>query len=398
MAPPRQRTIARVRASDRALQQRARARLAEVPWFPGLDAEVRAWVGVVVDTGITSFLDWLPSSAAEGAPEEGVGHVSAAGRLPNVFAAVPATVARAVTLQQTVELLEAVLLAVEDATPALCDPGDEEWLRGRVERFGRELAFAAAVVYARAAEQRGAWDARLQALVIDALVAGTNERIVSSRASALGWTAAHPVRVVAVRVADADPRDLLHRVQDALTASKAPALAAQHGDAVVLVLDNPEPDEQVRAAVAALLPGATATVIGPRADSLGAAGPAARAALSGLAVASAWRGPAGPLLAAELLPERALAGDRAAVAELVELYHKPVADYGHELTTTLAALLDAGGSLEAAARSLPVHVNTLRYRLARITELTGRDPRDPRDRLHLELAAMLARLPAPPAS
>ena len=271
-----------------------------------------------------------------------------------------------------------------------------------VARTGRTLragaAFAAAVVYARAAEQRGAWDARLQALVIDALVAGTNERIVSSRASALGWTAAHPVRVVAVRVADADPRDLLHRVQDALTASKAPALAAQHGDAVVLVLDNPEPDEQVRAAVAALLPGATATVIGPRADSLGAAGPAARAALSGLAVASAWRGPAGPLLAAELLPERALAGDRAAVAELVELYHKPVADYGHELTTTLAALLDAGGSLEAAARSLPVHVNTLRYRLARSTELTGRDPRDPRDRLHLELAAMLARLPAPPAS
>src|SRR3954468_10734824 len=302
MTRPREATIARVRSADRTLQQRARSRVAAVPWFAGLDAQVRSWVGVVVDTGIASFLDWLPTSANAETDAE---PVSAAGRLPNVFAAVPATGARAVSLQQTVELLETVLLAVEDATPALTEPGDEEWLRGRVERFGRELAFAAAVVYARAAEQRGAWDARLQALVIDALVAGNNERIVSSRAGALGWTATRPVRVIAVQVEHQDPRDLLHRVQDAVTTSSAPALAAQHGDAVLLVLENADVDDAVRDAVAALLPGATA-VISPRSDSLGTAGPAARAALSGLTVLSAWRGRPGPLLSQELLPERAL--------------------------------------------------------------------------------------------
>jgi DNA-binding PucR family transcriptional regulator len=43
-----------------------------------------------------------------------------------------------------------------------------------------------------------------------------------------------------------------------------------------------------------------------------------------------------------------------------------------------------------------VHVNTLRYRIGRIAELTGRDPRQPRDRLHLELASILARLPMRP--
>jgi DNA-binding PucR family transcriptional regulator len=394
MARARQHTISRVRASSAALQQRARTRLAAVPWFAGLDADVRSWVGVVVDTGIASFLEWLPAN--EDPQHDPARSTSGSpGRLPNIFAAVPATVARAVTLRQTVELLEAILLAVEDATPALTEPGDEEWLRGRVERFGRELAFAAAVVYARAAEQRGAWDARLQALVIDALVAGNNERIVSSRAGALGWTATRPVRVIAVQVEHQDPRDLLHRVQDAVTSSSAPALAAQHGDAVLLVLENADVDDAVRDAVAALLPGATA-VISPRSDSLGTAGPAARAALSGLTVLSAWRGRPGPLLTQELLPERALAGDRAAIAELVEQYHKPVADYGNELVETLDALLEAGGSLEAAARALPVHVNTLRHRIGRISELTGRDPRQPRDRLHLELASILARLPMRP--
>jgi hypothetical protein len=396
-AASRERTIEGVRAAAATLQQRARARLAEVPWFLRLDADIRSWVGVVVDTGIASFLDWLPASENPAGSDGEAGVANSAGRLPNVFAAVPATVARAVSLQQTVELLEAVLLAVEDETPALTQPGDEEWLRGRVERFGRELAFAAAVVYARAAEQRGAWDARLQALVVDALVAGTNERIISSRAGALGWPVSHPVRVVAVSVAEQNPEDLLDQIQDAVTRSRAPALAAQHTDAVIVVLDSTDDDEEVLGAVAGLLPESVAAVVGPRAASVGAAGAGARAALAGLAVLPAWRGRPGPLLARELLPERALSGDDAAVTELVELYHNPVLHHGHELAETLDALLAAGGNLEAAARALPVHVNTLRYRLSRIHELTGLDPRSPRDRLHLELAGMFARLPHRPS-
>ncbi len=39
-------------------------------------------------------------------------------------------------------------------------------------RFSREVAFSAARVYARAAETRGNWDARLQALLVDALLRG----------------------------------------------------------------------------------------------------------------------------------------------------------------------------------------------------------------------------------
>ena len=45
-------------------------------------------------------------------------------------------------------------------------------LRDAVLRYSREIAFAAARVYAGVAEIRGAWDARLEALVVDVLVRG----------------------------------------------------------------------------------------------------------------------------------------------------------------------------------------------------------------------------------
>ena len=42
--------------------------------------------------------------------------------------------------------------------------------------YAREIAFSAAQVYARTAEARGAWDARLEALVVDSLVRGEAAR------------------------------------------------------------------------------------------------------------------------------------------------------------------------------------------------------------------------------
>jgi DNA-binding PucR family transcriptional regulator len=43
------------------------------------------------------------------------------------------------------------------------------------------------------------------------------------------------------------------------------------------------------------------------------------------------------------------------------------------LTETLAAYLDAAGVTEVAAVALQIHVNTMRYRLRRIREVSGLD-------------------------
>jgi hypothetical protein len=47
---------------------------------------------------------------------------------------------------------------------------------------------------------------------------------------------------------------------------------------------------------------------------------------------------------------------------------------GTQHVRTLRAFLDANGSLSDTARDLYLHTNTVRHRLARILELTGRDP------------------------
>ena len=59
---------------------------------------------------------------------------------------------------------------------------------------------------------------------------------------------------------------------------------------------------------------------------------------------------------------------------------------GGELELTLRTYLDHDGQWAATAGALHVHVNTLRNRLAKITELTGRDVGRTEDRVDLFLA------------
>ena len=61
-------------------------------------------------------------------------------------------------------------------------------------------------------------------------------------------------------------------------------------------------------------------------------------------------------------------------------------DHGTELVATLEAFLACSGSWSRAAEAMFVHVNSLRYRIRRIEELTGRDPRSLADQAALLLA------------
>jgi purine catabolism regulator len=66
--------------------------------------------------------------------------------------------------------------------------------------------------------------------------------------------------------------------------------------------------------------------------------------------------------------------------------------HGAELMATLESYLNNNGSVAAVAESLTLHRNTVRYRLAQITELTGYDPSVTADRVQLWLALAVARL------
>jgi DNA-binding PucR family transcriptional regulator len=90
-------------------------------------------------------------------------------------------------------------------------------------------------------------------------------------------------------------------------------------------------------------------------------------------------------------------GDTDARAELVTQVYEPLLAGGSALVDTLATYLEQGSSLEATARMLFVHPNTVRYRLRRVTELTGFTPSDGRDGFALWTSIVLGRLTAKPS-
>ena len=110
-------------------------------------------------------------------------------------------------------------------------------------------------------------------------------------------------------------------------------------------------------------------VIGPTAPTLSAAHYSAAEAIAGMNAVAGWSGAPRPVSARELLPERALLGEPSAIAALDTEVMRPLADAGPALAETLDAYLDSGGAIEACARKLFVHPNTVRYRLKRIARL-----------------------------
>ncbi len=111
--------------------------------------------------------------------------------------------------------------------------------------------------------------------------------------------------------------------------------------------------------------------MGPSVDSLAQAATSAREAISGLRASVAWPEGDRVVSSAELLPERALAGDGHARRALVQDVYVPLVGAGGDLLITCASFLDHGSSVEATGRALFVHANTVRYRLKRIQEVTG---------------------------
>ena len=99
--------------------------------------------------------------------------------------------------------------------------------------------------------------------------------------------------------------------------------------------------------------------------------------------------------AADLLVYQVLLRDRTAMTDLVRTVLMPLATArggAVPLLATLAAYFARGGVAAAAARDLHLSVRAVTYRLARVRDLTGRDPGLPADALTLQVAVIGARL------
>ncbi|WP_341927216.1 helix-turn-helix domain-containing protein [Nocardioides psychrotolerans] len=384
-ADPRRRAAMALQRSSGTLSTAAMARMeADMPWFRELSAQDRSWVGLIVQAGIKSFLDWYRSDVDVSDAE---GPALAA----SIFGAAPRALAGVITLQQTVDLVRLSIEVVETNIDSILDPEDAPAVHAAVLRYAREVAFATAEVYAKAAESRGAWDARLEALVVDSVLRAETDESVLSRASAVGWGARGQVAVVLATMPERrNETDLFDAVRRAAREAGMDALCAVQGDRLVVLLGGVE-DEAAAAAPLVELVADGPVVVGPVTEDLGHAHLSARAALSAYRAASGWPEAPRPVRSSDLLPERALAGDGHARRHLVEEIYLPLHQARGTLIETLAAYFATGSSLEATARALFVHANTVRYRLRQVAEATGFSPSQPRDALTLQIALVLGR-------
>ena len=361
-----------------------------LPFFARLEASQRASVQLVVQAAVVNFAEWVRN------PESQVGYTAQA------FELVPKDLTRHIALAQTVDMVRVTMEFFEEVVPMVAR--NEEQLTALtvgILRYSRDLAFAAASAYADAAEARGSWDSRMEASVVDAVVRGDAGPELLSRAAALNWDTTAPATVVVgtppsgrEELAGEDVRAVALRHERA-------ALADVHGTWLIAIISGPlsPTDRFFNDLLTAFSDGPV--VIGPTAPMLTAAYLSAAEAISGMNAVAGWGGAPRPVAARELLPERALMGDTSAVTALYNEVTRPLADAGPVLTETLDAYLDSGGAIEACARKLFVHPNTVRYRLKRITDFTGRDPTVPRDAYILRVATTVGRLgylPVTPAT
>ncbi|PIF02678.1 MAG: PucR family transcriptional regulator [Propionibacterium sp.] len=351
-------------------------------WFRELNAEQRSWITLVVRKGIDGFVDWFANDANN--------PFSA----PEIFQVAPRKLTTQISLHQTVELVRTTIEVTENQIDSLLPRSDRQILKTAIVHYSREVAFAAAEAYAKAAEMRGSWDARLEAMLVDAIIRADAKETVDSRASTLGWRTENNVVVVIGPVPNESAE--IAKLRQSAESLDLDLFAAVQGNRLVVVIGSPSITGK-DAAIEKISQlekyfNLGPIVLGSVVSDLEQAYLSASEANNGYRVARSW--PEGPriLLADDLLPERVLIGDLDAREILVSQVYRTLDDAGGDLLATCVAFLDQGTSIEATARQLFVHPNTVRYRTKRIEEVTGYSPTEPRGAYILRLAITLGRL------
>lgn len=375
--------------TGRELLARVLARMdSQLPWFQVLPAARRAAIEEITRSLVEAFVSYCshPDPSA----------------VPRVFGEAPAELVRSISLEQTLQLIRVSVAAVEDS---LVGPEAAAYREASLD-FSRQLAFEAAEIYAVSRASPGLWDPRLEQLAIDSVLSGRGVADLADRLGAVGWRGGGASVVVVGAVGDTVDEDRLRR---AVWAAGADALAGVRNGRFILVLSLPvaaaggreasevqgddtdaigRVQQIARDIVAATL--SETTVLGDVVGSMAHAATSARAAVFGARVAHTWLQVPTIVSADQLLPERVLNGDADARAALLQRVLVPLQDGASDWLETIAIYLDSGRSIEGCARALDVHANTIRYRLARVSEVLGFDVTAPRNAFTVQCALRLA--------
>ena len=229
--------------------------------------------------------------------------------------------------------------------------------------------------------------------LVDDLLAGTDRDGAYARADALGHDLRRPHHVVVMQSTGRTESTLPIAAGRAATALHLNYLLGRHAGLVVLLTDGRPDPRAFHHAISEIL-GRTTSVIGIGSrcavpDDFPQSFIEARRALR--------------IRLRSVNPEGAAAFDELGFYRLIDAAHGggevesfvrewlgTLLDYddskNSELVMTLSDYLECGGNYDESAAALHIHRSTLRYRLARIAELTGHDLRNVDTRFNLHAA------------
>jgi hypothetical protein len=257
------------------------------------------------------------------------------------------------------------------------------------------LHYGATVVALELSHQRtiAEIELNLRRDLVDDLLAGTDRDGAYARADALNHDLRCPHYVVVVQSTVRTENTLATAAGRAATALRLNYLQGRHAGLVVLLTDGRPDPQELHRKIGEILGKTTSVVgIGSRClvpDDFPQSFMEARRAMS--------------IRLRSVSPEGAAAFDELGFYRLIDAAHGGGAvesfvrewlgtllDYddskNSDLVMTLSDYLECGGSYDESAAALHIHRSTLRYRLARIAELTGHDIRNVDTRFNLHAA------------
>jgi DNA-binding PucR family transcriptional regulator len=228
--------------------------------------------------------------------------------------------------------------------------------------------------------------------LVDDLLAGTDDEGAFARAEALGHDLHRPHYVVVVH-SSAGSDSTVAAAGRATAALHLNRLQGRSGQLVVLLTEGRPDPRALHSTLSELLGRATCAIgIGSRCESPSDFPKSFVEAKRALNVRLHSAAPAGASAYDELGFYRLIdaAHTCGAVEDFIREWLGALLDYDltkkSQLVFTLSEHLESGGNYDDSAKALHIHRSTLRYRLARIAELTGYDLRNVNTRFNLHAA------------
>jgi ligand-binding sensor protein/putative methionine-R-sulfoxide reductase with GAF domain len=238
-------------------------------------------------------------------------------------------------------------------------------------------------------------EARVRGDYVEALLASDEpSAALLRRGRALGHDATAPHEVAVVSVQDTTGAELVELCRRSLRDLQGVLLTARADEVVLIGPEGGRWIDRVQDALSTTGP----SRIGVGGSTAGAGYRASYAGASRAVAALQHLGRTGMIRidgdGVEQLLLRATAPEH--LTAFVRRVLEPLREYDRrrssDLRRTLELCISHTWNLEAAARSAHIHHSTLRYRLERISTLTGLDPREAEDRLAFQLALLADRL------